>query len=139
MEYKQITQAIDDMDQLHQDHIEAFDHTLLPDLESQSRQRDQALRGLTQKITALINSVTNRSLQGSKRRDKEETDACLAVFHARISNLLHQNRVLAQKVRQHRDGIEKSMKRNVAGKSILRSYGSVDLKLNRPRVMSFTE
>lgn len=119
------------MDHIHEQHINAFDHELLPDLEAQSHERALAVERLENKITSFIKIV-----QGQQT---PETDEGMISFIDRISALLQQNRILESKVRCHKEGIERSMKTISVGKKVLHSYGSPSFGLNRPKIISYTE
>jgi uncharacterized coiled-coil protein SlyX len=126
-----ITRVIDDLDHLQARQIAAFDHDLLPDLEQHCRERRLAMERLEAKINALTEAV--------QHQQTEETDAGILFLMTRISDLLNQNRILAKKVKVHKDGIERSMKTLAAGKKIIHSYGSPAMTSNQPRVISHTE
>ncbi|WP_300456285.1 hypothetical protein [Desulfobacula sp.] len=131
MEYKHITRVIDNLDHLQARHIDSFDHDLLPDLETQCRERHLAIEQLETDIHILTGKA--------KLDQTEESNETLVFLMTRISGLLKQNRVLEKKVRTHKDGIENSLKTLATGKKIIHSYGSPAMTANHPRVISHTE
>lgn len=129
---KKITHVIDDLDTIQEGHINSFDQELLPDLEKQCKERNL----LVERLAETIGSFTQKVKQLKADEDTEET---IMFIKTRISDLLKQNRALEKKVRHHKNGIKKSMKKITAGRKMISSYGSPALSSNIPKVISYTE
>jgi hypothetical protein len=131
IEYKKISQIIDDLDTVQEKHIDSFDCELLPDIETQCIERNLAIGDLVKKIAAFSNSI-------SEHQTEDGQEGVISLIK-RISTLLKQNKTLENKVRIHKDGIEQSLKRLSTGKKIIKLYGSPPSVLNRPRVINYSE
>ena len=132
IEYKLIQNLIEELDRIHQKHIDSFDRELLPDLEQHCKERNEAIERLVTEMNRFVHAIGSLP-------DAETSDEGVISLMKGISTLLEQNRVLAEKVKSHKDDIERSMKRISSEKKVLHAYGSPSYLSNRPRVISYTQ
>ena len=130
-EYQKIISLADHLEMIQESHIQSFSRELLPDLETQSMERNLAVGRLEKRIRAF--------LQNPENHPPLEVDDIMIDLKTRVSTLLKQNRTLEKQVRSHRDEMENSMKRLASGRKVFFSYGSPKSSSNMPRVISVTE
>lgn len=129
--YQNINRVLDRLDTLHDEHIRSFDESLMPDLETQSLEREEAIASLGATINTLLeNTVSPVS---------DEAGENLAAIREKVRRILRLNRILSGRVKEHKQGIENSIRKISTGRKVLRSYGSPSMVLNRPKVISVTE
>ena len=135
IEYKKISQTIEDLAKIQEKQIDSFDCELLPDIKQQCVERNRAIGNLVKKI----NIFSKRISEQQTGENPEGHENGVIILINRISALLEQNRTLENKVRIYKDGIEQSLKRISTGKKTIKLYGSPASVLNRPRVINYSE
>lgn len=137
-ELSQITELINNLEDIHMDHISSFNMELMPDLEKQSIERSKIVDKLGEKIHYLINNINFKHISDDEPLDSDTDYEAILLFKKRIFTLLEQNRALEKKVRAHKDSIQKSMKKVSKGRQAINSYGSSTSVKNRAQVMNLT-
>jgi DNA-directed RNA polymerase beta' subunit len=129
-EFRQIRETLNRLDTIQMSHIESFDTTLMPDLEHQLSERTEAFDKLKKQV--------NRFIANTNNGNTADTESMTIGFIDRINTLIAQNKVLEKRVTDHRDGLQKSLKKISRGKKAIGSYGSPSSVSNRPRAINLT-
>jgi chaperonin cofactor prefoldin len=130
-EFNKIKTVIDQLSDLQLNHIESFDQQgVLPDLETQSSERETGFDNLKKKINAFNKMAQNNN--------STQAQPMLVFINNRITTLLDQNKILEAKVKQYKDNIKSAMKKISKGKHVIGSYGSSANIAGNPRVISIT-
>jgi hypothetical protein len=133
MEHKfdRVNAAISQLEEIQARQVESFDQLLMPDLETQTLEREQGFERVKQEVAGFID------LAGIEDTP-DRAESMIRHLSDRISILLSQNETLTRKVNLHRDRLQDSMKGLVKGKKAIGAYGSPASVSNRPRAISFT-
>ncbi len=118
------------LEKIQANHIESFNTEILPDLEHQMIERNEAFR--------ILKKDVGKFLKDTGPGKEADTESMMYIFIERINTLITQNKALEKKVIAHRNGLRESMKRMSIGKKIIGSYGSPSSVSNRPRAINFT-
>ena len=127
---EKIWKSLKRMHEMHHRHLASFEVEGLPDLESQSRERDIELGELLHNLTRMIRMA--------ETNPEPRTETMLMSINDQLTLLLEENRVLENRVRDFRDQMKKTMSRISAGKKVIGSYRSPARIVNAPRVISVT-
>lgn len=129
-QFYQVKNALKSLTMLQQFHIDAFQTDLMPDLESQSKERAHEFNLLKKNINLFLThteNITDLKIEP------------MAVYIAKgITTLLKQNQQLEIKVKKHRDELQSRMKQVSKGKKAIGCYASPITPGNRARVISST-
>jgi uncharacterized phage infection (PIP) family protein YhgE len=127
-QFQQVKDSLNRLDLLHELHIESFRTDLMPDLESQTDERNHEFARLKKSLNKLL----TRAETGNDINIEP-----MSVYVAdQITTLLEQNRRLEQIVKGHRNELKKRMKQVSKGKKAIGFYGSADIAGNKPRIIS---
>jgi hypothetical protein len=126
MGFTQIKNALEQIDDLQADHMASFDTELMPDLEKQMTERKQGFAELKKAMNNM-----NPDLQ-----DMEDNPQVSEIIN-HIQMIIHQNKTLANRVQQHKDGLESSMRRIGKGRNVIHAYGAPVSHRNRSKVINF--
>ncbi|MEA1969451.1 MAG: hypothetical protein U9N77_14685, partial [Thermodesulfobacteriota bacterium] len=90
-ELSQITELINNLEDIHMDHISSFNMELMPDLEKQSIERSKIVDKLGEKIHYLINNINFKHILDDEPLDSDTDYEAILLFKKRIFTLLEQN------------------------------------------------
>lgn len=130
-EFKKIEQAIKAYQRLQAEQIESFETGEdLPDLALQSREREALTARLMRRINFFVKMVNKQAPPNS--------EVMVIQIHNGLADILEQNRVLEDKVRQLRGQLQKSMAQLSKGRQVMGQYRSSVVRPKSPKVISIT-
>ena len=130
-QFRQIRDTLNQLDTIQMSHIKSFDTTLMPDLEHQLAERTEVFGKLKKQVNRFIAKTGNDD-------NTTDTESMIIGFTERINTLIAQNKVLEKRVKEHRNGLQESLKKISRGKKAIGSYGSPSSVSNRPRAINLT-
>lgn len=112
-----VKQAIENLNDLTEAHINAFNTQVLPDLDNQTASRNKAFSKMKENVDKLMREVTEVEGEDTIREIQEEIVPA-------VKQLMAQNIRLESKIREHKSRLEASMKRVNFGRKAINGYGS---------------
>jgi|GEM_PF-2308181 len=127
-----VKQAIKNLSDLTEAHINAFDSQLLPDLDNQTISRNKAFSKMKENVDKLMREMTEAEGEDTIREIQEEIVPA-------VKQLMAQNTRLESKIREHKTQLEASMKRVNFGKKAIHGYGATaSMGQNANKVIAIT-
>jgi hypothetical protein len=126
MTLKILKDALEKLETIHQDQIDSFGNSLLPDLEAQIEERQNA-------FSEIKTIISDMALTLDQVEDPKEIEELLTG----IKFLIKQNSVLKSKAQTHKNDLKERMKQANKGKQAISAYGSPDSVRNRSKVINF--
>jgi hypothetical protein len=128
MDLKEITKDLKRLDALYTEQIRSFDTEVLPDLETQTKEREKAYDQLKKHTATLLTGMKDKNIVKSHGAMEE------MINHLKL--LVKQNRTLKNKVQAHKKGLQTSMTRLKTGKKVMDAYRAPQSLRNRPKVLT---
>lgn len=132
-EFHNLSNAILFMDELQAKHIEAFQAELLPDLERQTLERNQAFESLTSSLQRF-----QKRIGLAEDAQANQAEKMILAISEHITRLQQQNRMLVDKVEAYRADLQARMRGMTKGRQAIKSYGPPSSFTKRSRVISLT-
>ena len=129
LEFCEVENALNRLENLQDEHIDSFQTQLLPDLESQTAKRREAFDHLACCLEKFFSQLPE---------EDEQTVSMIQTFTKQITRLQHQNLILKEKVELHKEDLQARMRQITKGRKAIGSYRPPSSFLNRPRAISLT-
>ncbi|NWH04946.1 hypothetical protein [Desulfobacter latus] len=116
----EVKQAIENLNDLTEAHINAFDNQALPDIDNQTASRTRAFSKIKESVDKLMQEMGEVEKEDTIREIQEEIVPA-------VKELMSQNIRLESKIREHKSQLEASMKRLNSGRKAINGYGATAL------------
>jgi len=130
--YDRVNDAISRFEEIQARQVEDFDKMLMPDLETQTLEREQGFEQFKQEVAGFIELVGQEDTPAGIKK------SMILSLKDRIRKLLTQNEALTIKVKSHKEHLRQSMKGLAKGKKAIGAYESPAFISNRPRAINLT-
>lgn len=127
-EFKGVEETLKRLHELQENQLASFSEKAVPDLETQSSERNIEVGKLMKSLSDFMKLAENEN--------GAATECMLTVLNNHVTILLEQNKALETKVKNFRDDIQKNMNQVSKGKKVIGSYRSSAAILNTPKVIS---
>jgi seryl-tRNA synthetase len=128
MDLHEITKDLEKLDALYTEQIRSFDAQTLPDLETHTKERQEAFDQLKTHMAALLPAMGDK--------DIERNQGVMEEMMGHLKLLAKQNSTLKTRVEAVKEELKTSMARLKTGKKVINAYRAPQSIRNRPKVLT---